>query len=73
MTTVRTPETFKTVKIIENLYSHTIRLDTKFIPKLYKSINDCHESNSVRKNKENGEIHTFIFQGKDVHVTVGAI
>ena len=69
MTTVRTPETFNTVKITENLYSHTIRLDIKFIPKLSKSINDCHESN-VRKNKENGEIHTFIFQGKDVHVTL---
>ena len=70
MTTVRTPETFKTVKITENLYSHTIRLDNKFIPKLSQAINDCHENDIVRKKEENGEIHRFIFQGKDVHVTL---
>ena len=49
MTTVWTPETFKTVKITENLYSHTIRLDNKFIPKLSQAINDCHENDIVRK------------------------
>ena len=70
MTTGVTPKTFKSVSIIENCYSHTIRLDSKLIPEISKSIIDIHESNVDTKNGGNGEIHTFNIQNQKVCVTL---
>ena len=70
MTTGVTPKTFKSVSITENCYSHTIRLDSKLLPEISKSIIDIHESNVDTKNGGNGEIHTFTIQNQKVCVTL---
>ena len=70
MTTGVTPETFKSVSITENCYSHTIRLDIKLLPEISKSIIDIHESNVVTKNGGNGEIYNFNIQDQKVCVTL---
>ena len=70
MTTGVTPETSKSVSITENCYSHTIRLDSKLLPEISKSIIDIHESNVVTKNGGNGEIHNFNIQNQEVYVTL---
>ena len=70
MTTGVTPKTFKSVSITENCYSHTIRLESKLLPEISKSIIAIHESNVDTKNGGNGEIHTFTIQNQKVCVTL---